>query len=175
MVGDFEAAVDRLQRKICTLAAYMLGDRAEADDVTQEVLIKMWSHWKRLERESLQAWALRVTRNACIDRLRTRSRRRRHEAARTAEGFLERAPDAAPGPAAVVEGIDLGRRLAAELTALAEPYRSIVILREVEGLKYREIAAAMEMPLGTIKVYLHRGRQQLRRRLSCEESHVSRA
>ncbi len=53
----------------------------------------------------------------------------------------------------------------AALGEIREPYRSIVVLREIEDLKYEEIAAALELPLNTIKVYLHRGRRMLRQRL----------
>jgi len=175
MLRGFEAAVERFQRRICTLATYILGDRAEAEDVTQEVLLKMWHHWTKLEKQTLQAWVLRVARNACIDRIRSRARRGRHETGELTEGFLERAADAAPGPAALAEGVDLRRRIVDELTRLAEPYRSIVILREVEGLKYQEIAEAMEMPVNTVKVYLHRGRLRLRQELSQERSYAARA
>lgn len=175
MLGEFEVAVERFQRRVCTLAAYILADRAEAEDVTQEVLLKMWHHWRKLDGDTLQAWLMRVTRNACIDRLRSRTRRGRNETAEISEGFLERAPDAAPDPAAVTEGADLGRRIAAELSQLAEPYRSIIILREIQGLKYQEIADALELPLNTVKVYLHRGRLRLRERLGGEEPNAARA
>ena len=69
------------------------------------------------------------------------------------------------GPERQAEAADFRRHLEEALRDVAEPYRSIVILREIEQLQYEEIATAMAMPLNTVKVYLHRGRRMLRTKL----------
>jgi RNA polymerase sigma-70 factor (ECF subfamily) len=78
---------------------------------------------------------------------------------------MERAASPMPGPAALAETADFEAHVKEALRDLPEPYRSIVILREIQDLKYEEIGAALEMPLNTVKVYLHRGRRKLRDRL----------
>ncbi|HVT18933.1 MAG TPA: sigma-70 family RNA polymerase sigma factor [Thermoanaerobaculia bacterium] len=69
---DFEAAVRRHQRRVYTFARYLLASREEAEDVTQEVLLRLWRHGESLDPEMLTGWLLRVTRNACFDLLRRR-------------------------------------------------------------------------------------------------------
>lgn len=161
--GEFQELVRQHRDRIYTFAFYSLKNREDAEDVTQEVLIRLWKHWRRLEGEHLRAWIVRVTRNACVDSVRRRQTRGRHEAGGDEE--IERAPDEAADPARHAEDADFRRRLEAALRALSEPYRSIVILREVQGLAYDEIAAAVDKPLNTVKVYLHRGRKMLREQL----------
>lgn len=162
--GDFQELVRRHRDGIYTFAFYSLKNREDAEDVTQEVLIRLWNHWRRLEGDHLKAWIVRVTRNACVDAVRRRQTRRRHESA-TEDDEIDRAPGEGPDPERVAEAADFRRRLEAALARLAEPYRSIVILREVQGLAYDEIAAAVDKPLNTVKVYLHRGRKMLREEL----------
>ena len=160
-----ESAALRHQRRIFSFAYHLLSDREEAQDVTQEVLVKLLSHRPRVEPERLGPWLLRVTRNACYDLLRKR-RVRRGGGSQEVDGedALE-IPDAAPDPRMRAEAAQFRRRLTAELGRLGEPYRSVVILREIEGLPYQEIADALEMPLNTVRVVLHRGRLKLRERL----------
>jgi RNA polymerase sigma-70 factor (ECF subfamily) len=169
--GDFQELVRRHRDRIYTFAFYSLKNREDAEDVTQEVLIRLWKHWQRLEGDHLQAWIVRVTKNACVDAVRRRQTRRRLES--TGEGDeVERAPDDAADPARDAAGADFRRRLESALAALAEPYRSIVILREIQGLAYDEIAAAVDKPLNTVKVYLHRGRRMLRDELREEPAYA---
>jgi RNA polymerase sigma factor (sigma-70 family) len=165
MTTGIEEVVQRYQRRVFTFARYFLGQREEAEDVTQEVLIRLWRNADGLDAERLGAWLLRVTRNACYDRL----RQRRTAAAVVApdldpEVAEETAMSAslAPDPAALAESAEFKRHLLAALGRLEEPYRSILILREVEDLKYQEISDALDLPLNTVRVYIHRGRQRLR-------------
>jgi len=169
----FEAAVERHQRRVFTLAWYLLSDREEAEDVTQEVLIRMWRSGGRVAPERLESWLLRVTRNASYDRLRSR-----RSAARLFA--TEPAPEAAPGvvadgpdPERVVGGFEMRRQLCAALGELREPAKSIVILREIQGLSYQQIAEVLELPLSTVRVSLHRGRRRLRGLLREVYPHVS--
>lgn len=175
MVSSFEAAVERHQRKVYTFASYYLGNPAEAEDITQEVLVRMWRQWSKLDGERLGPWLLRVTRNACYDLLRRRRSAAKlfvlePETRETEEGFdllpaVEAASDDGPDPEARAEGSDFRHHLRRALDQLGEPFRSIVILREIQGFKYREISDALDLPLNTVRVYLHRGRRRLREQL----------
>jgi len=163
--GEFQDLVSRHRDRIYTFAFYSLKNREDAEDVTQEVLIRLWKHWQRLDDEFLTAWILRVTRNACCDVVR---RRRTHQGKigdNPHEPEIESMASRDPDPHREAEAADFRRRLRAALRTLPEPHRSIVILREIQGLKYDEIAAAVGKPLNTIKVYLHRGRKLLREQL----------
>lgn len=162
---DFDRAVASHQRRVFTLAAYLLSSRVEAEDVTQEVFVKLWHSGDPIPPARIEAWLLRVTRNACFDQLRRRRWQRRRFTAVTAGDPLMEAPSGAPGPEVVAAASELGRRVLEELGRLGEPQRSIVILRHVEGLSCREIGEVVEMTEGSVRVALHRARRRLRDQL----------
>jgi RNA polymerase sigma factor (sigma-70 family) len=158
---DLEMAVARYQRRIYTFAHYFLGNWQEAEDVTQEVLLRLWRRGGAIEAAGLLPWLLRVTRNACYDLL----RRRRPGFALSspeADSAAQRVPDGTPGPEAAAAATEARDRVRGALRRLPEPYRSAVILREVQGLSYQEIGEALDIPLNTVRVHIHRGRQKLR-------------
>lgn len=161
---QFEQLVHQYQDRVYGFACYFLGDREAAQDVTQEVLIRLWRHRGEVDGDRALGWLMRVARNACID---VHRKRRSTRAVMTVDtdGVLDAAGDA-ESPAEATEAHDFQRHLRRALDALADPYRSIVILREVQDMKYEEISGAMNLPLNTVKVYLHRGRKMLREQLS---------
>lgn len=152
------------QHRIFGFAFYLLTDREEAEDVTQEVLLRLWDHRSDVEEERALAWLLRVTRNACIDEMRKRAHFRK--LVEVDSDALERVSGDSLPPDACAEQADFQERLEDTLCRLQEPHRSIVILREIQDMKYEEIAEALDLPLNTVKVYLHRGRKFLREQLS---------
>lgn len=168
----FEAAVARHQRRVFSFAHYFLGNPSEAEDVVQEVLLRLWQNWHKLDTERLEPWLTRVTRNACYDLLRKRRSTSRYMAPDTDDDVTDRAPSNRPSPEAKAEASDFRKHLLAALRKLDEPMRSILILREIQGLKYQEIADILEMPINTVRVYLHRGRQRLRKQLGRVYDHV---
>ena len=165
MVSGFEAAVERHQRKVYTFARYYLGQAEEAEDITQEVFLKLWRHRRQIDAGGERAWLLQVTRNACLDRLRRRQSAARLFARDDEEPAVERVSAVEPGPEARAAAADFGRHLSDALERLTDPMKSIVILREIEGLKYQEISDVLGVPLNTVRVYLHRGRSRLRQQL----------
>ncbi|HEX9942978.1 MAG TPA: sigma-70 family RNA polymerase sigma factor [Thermoanaerobaculia bacterium] len=166
MLSAFEDTAQKYRRRVYSFARYLLSNREEAEDVTQEVLLRLWRHQNGLDEERLGAWLLRVTRNACYDLL----RKRRSDASLAPGASLDdeaaqEVASAEPGPQAQAEAADFRRRLLAALSELGEPYKSVVILREVQGLPHREIGEALGIPEVTVRVHLHRGRRKLRERL----------
>jgi RNA polymerase sigma-70 factor (ECF subfamily) len=165
----FEAQVRRHRDAVYRLACSLLEDRAEAADVTQEVLVKLWHYRGELEDGRTRAWLLRTARNACLDALRHRAVRRDVLTVHT-DG-VARAADDTPGPADHAEAADVHRHLWRALRALDEPYRSLVILRETQGLSYDELADVLDLSMSQVKVYLHRARRRLRHHLSNVTDH----
>ncbi len=167
MLTAFDDTAHRHRGRVYSFARYLLSNREEAEDVTQEVLLRLWRHQDGVEEERLGAWLLRVTRNACYDLL----RRRRADATQpgmAASLEVEEARELAsaePDPRAQAEAAEFRRRLLAALDELGEPYKSVIILREVQGLAHREIGEALGIPEATVRVHLHRGRKKLRERL----------
>lgn len=134
----------------------------DAADVTQDTLVKVWRNGEVVPADRRRAWCARVARNAALDHLRRRACR----------PHVPADPDRIPEPTSThplpdidAEGAEFRRHLDNALDELDEPYRSIVVLREVEGLAYQEIADALDLPLGTMKVYLHRAKKRLRQAL----------
>lgn len=158
----FEAEVGEHQRRLYGFAYYHLRDEDDAQDVVQETFVRLWSHRSRVQRETSAAWLTRVCRNACIDRL--RKRKTRNEVS-TEVDLLS---NGETGADERMHRSDVHGRALALLDELDEPFRSLVILRDIQDLSYEEIATAMELPMTTVKVYLHRARKRLRMRLMSE-------
>lgn len=165
MLGDFQQAVEKHKDRIFTFAYYYLGNREQAEDVSQEVLIRLWRHWQELDTDAVPAWLTTVTRNACFDALR-KKKRLAEKSTDSEQDDMARIETEHPDPERLARSEELRRRIEAALLQLDEPYRSIVVLREIQERSYREISDALAMPLNTVRVYLHRGRRRLREQLS---------
>ncbi len=173
MTKKFRSVADQHRHRVYTFAYYSLRNREEAEDVTQEVLVRMWKNWEELNEATLPAWINRVTRNACIDAVRRRrAYRSRVVASGDGEDLVE-GISIEPGPDATAEASELRETIQGALATLQEPYRSIVILREIQDMKYEEISENLELPLNTVKSYLHRGRRMLREKLTGTLDHES--
>lgn len=169
----FDAAVKEHSGRVYTFAAYLLGDAAEAEDIAQEVLIKLWKKGADIRPDRVRAWLLQVTRNACIDQLRRRSRSAQVIPIQPdPNGVPEPAGDA-PDPERIATGSQLGRRIQSALAKLTENGRGVVVLREIQGLSYAEISEVMDMSIGSVRVTLHRARRRLRKLLEEVDPHVA--
>lgn len=164
----FERAVHDHTRRVHSHAVWILRDPEEARDVAQEALLTLWRHRDTVAEAAAGSWLVRTTYRLCIDRL--RSRAVRAEAARTAQGEQDPSEpggaDPAPGPERLAASARLGERLEHALRNLSARDRALVLLREVEGFSYEELAGMLGLPLGTLKAALHRSREKLREALS---------
>jgi RNA polymerase sigma-70 factor (ECF subfamily) len=155
--GDRDA-LDQLLRRhvdmIHAVCARITGNPADAADAAQEALIAIVRGLPRFdERASVRTWMYRVTTNACLDELRRRGRR----AVPTAAETFER-PDDRPGLAA---GVADRLTIDAALTRIPAEFRVAVVLRDVQGMDYAQIADALDVPLGTVRSRIARGRAAL--------------
>ncbi len=157
----FERAALQHRDRIHSYAVLMLRDVEEARDVSQEALVKLWQHHKKVDDQGAGMWLTRTTHNLCIDRIRKRKVRAEVDNEKT----LPVQPDTAPGPGTLAESSELGRIISTALHELAPTDRAVVVMREVQGLAYDEIAHALNVPLGTLKARLYRARERLRARL----------
>jgi len=139
------------------VARQVTGNDADAADAAQDALVRVWRKGSEIPEDRRRAWCARVSRNAALDLLRRRSVR-----PAPAYGEWVEPADASAQTNQRAESNEIRSRIELALRQLDEPYRSIVVLREIEGLAYAEIADALELPLNTLKVYLHRARKQLR-------------
>jgi len=158
MSRTFHQLVDEYQDQAWTLARYLLKDPSEAEDACQEAFVKLWHKQDSIDPEKIRPWLMKVTRNGCLDRL-----RRRHPTEELQEWHQ---PDAAPDPMQGLHQQELGARLKDTINGLREPYRSLVVLRDVHQHSYEEVGAVLELSISQVKTYLHRARKQLREQLA---------
>jgi len=152
-------------RRIFTLAYRFAGRVDEAEDLTQEVFVKVYQTLDRYREGegSFNAWIMAVARNHAIDHY----RRRRSDALRKAEEpeVLDRMASDDEGALRGLEAEERVRLLHRGLQALPEELRVPLILCDLQGLPYGEIAQILEIPLGTVKSRINRGRLELAKRL----------
>jgi RNA polymerase sigma factor (sigma-70 family) len=162
--GDLEAyngLVVHYQGLVFSVCLRMLGERTAAEDAAQEAFIAAWRGLASL-RGAFRPWLLRIAANACTDALRRRGRR----SAASLETALEAGVPEPPDPAVLpedraLEG-ELRSRLESALLELPADQRLALVLCDVEGLDYAEIASATRISLGTVKSRISRGRARLR-------------
>jgi len=167
--GD-AAAFDRLvgtyANGIYALLHRLVDDAEEARDLTQETFLQAFRSIAAFRGEaSLRTWLYRIAVNQARNRRRWWRRRCRDETISLDEPSGNGVPVAEGDPEQTALQRERERALHAALQALGEPFREVVVLRDIEGLSYEEIAATLEISLGTVKSRLARGRAELRRRL----------
>jgi len=160
----FESLVRRHERRVYRLLLRMLGSPEEAEDATQEAFLSLYRHGRRFRRESrFSTFVYRVAVNAALNRRRSlgRSRARERELAeRAAAG--EDLPSAPRDPERAASGAQVQAQVQEALLRLPSDLRMAVVLYDIEGRAYREIADVLGIPEGTVKSRIHRARNALR-------------
>jgi RNA polymerase sigma-70 factor, ECF subfamily len=172
LAGDreaFTAILERHQRRIFNFVYRMVGDRTTAEDVTQEVFLKAYEALPRFRKAAaFSTWLFRIAHNHCLNVL--KERRREVVMGRPADGSADANPvpqivDPSASAEEVLEQRELQALVHDKLNELTPDYRAILVLRDVQGLSYEEIAAALEIELGTVRSRLHRARGELKEKL----------
>lgn len=164
--GAFTALVDRYERPVFNLLARMVRDRTLAEDLSQDAFVKAFRRLEtyRADQGKFSNWVFKIAHNTTIDHLR-RSRVTTVPIDAGGEGdvdFHSILPDeSSTTPLEGAVRMDLAKALGVAIEQLRPEYREVVVLRHQEGLSYEEIADLTEMPLGTVKTYLHRARKEL--------------
>lgn len=160
--GAFEELVTIYQHRVFGVALRMLGSRAEAEEVAQETFLRAYRALGEFRGEArLATWLYAIASRLCLNRL--ASGPRRHE--RSDEAALLQWPAESPDAAAALERTELQAALHEAVAALPEERRIVVILRDLEGLAYEEIAEVLGLPLNTVRTRLHRARLDLQAKL----------
>jgi RNA polymerase sigma-70 factor (ECF subfamily) len=157
----FAELVRAYQDRVFNLTFRMLGNRQEAEDLAQEIFVSLHGALDGFRGDSrLSTWIFRVTRNHCLNRLKYLTRRERGRSSELSQvpesSFSPSDDDVSPDEAIEAKERRLLVRKAME--ALDEEHRVLVVLRDIEGLSYDEIAAITDQPEGTVKSRLHRAR-----------------
>lgn len=158
MISDYQQAIDLHRKRVFSFASYSLRAKEDAEDVTQEVFIKLWQHWQKIDHKKLGAWLMRVAHNAVIDHV-----RRQKPQQTNLDQYAEVDEQAArSGDLNPLDRRQLKEALQVAIKALDDPFRSIIIMRDVQGLSYADIQSSLDISESQVKVYLHRGRRKLR-------------
>lgn len=148
----------------------MVRDRETAEDLAQDTFVRVLNHIDRYRPEfKFSSWLFKIANNLTIDHLRKRqldtiSIEGSPHAATTAEAEATSVDVRSQGesPLEEIESRELGSAIERAIAHLRPEYRSCILLRHVEGRSYEEIAATLDLPLGTVKTYIHRARHELR-------------
>jgi len=154
----FEALVERHRDVVYRVAARIAG-RDNADDVSQDAFLRAFHRLERFRADaSFRAWLLQITHNAAVDHL---SRRRPEPVEVASEEHEATEHEVRRLPAERLESRERIDRLEAKLRVLSPEHRVALVLRDIEGLSYEEIAGITQAPLGTVKTRLFRARRDL--------------
>ncbi len=162
--NTYTKLLEQHRDRVFSYALYALRDREDAEDVTQEVFLRLWRQGDQLELHSSEAWLIRVTNNLCIDCARRRKTVRKHLGRPDTE-TLERLPQQAStwnDPEAALGRSENQRNLLEAMETLPEEARTIMLMHYFQGLRLQDIAGALGKKTSTVKVQIHRARKALR-------------
>lgn len=160
---SWEQIVTDHSAKVYRLAYRLTGNRFDAEDLTQEVFVRVFRSLANFKPGTLDGWLHRITTNLFLDQARRKNRIR-------FDGFTDdaesRLPGRDPGPERSFEFNNLDLDIAAALEEMPPDFRAAVVLCDIEGLSYDEVASALNIKLGTVRSRIHRGRTMLREKLA---------
>jgi RNA polymerase sigma-70 factor (ECF subfamily) len=169
----FRELIRRYERPVFSLIYRMVRDSTVAEDLAQDTFIKVLNHLDKYRPEfKFSSWLFKIANNVTIDHLRRRQLDTvsmdgspHASTAAEAEASSFELADQAESPLDALASRELGSMIEQAIGALRPEYRNCIMLRHVEGRSYEEIAATLDLPLGTVKTYIHRARHQLREAL----------
>jgi len=162
----FEKLVQPLEGRIYAVALRMCGNREDAQDCMQEAMIRIYRALSSFKgQSSFSTWVYRITMNTCLDELRRRKARRSTSLDNLLDSGWSPANETDTPERHAVQS-EQRRTIERAISDLPEDMRSAVILRDIQGLTYDEIASALEVNVGTVKSRISRARERLREKLS---------
>lgn len=173
----YRELVRRYERPVFSLVYRMMRHRERAEDLTQETFVKALNALESYRPDyKFSSWIFKIANNAAIDQLRRKELETLSidgapdaDSADTARESALQLRDAGESPLDELEARELGSAIERAIGQLRPEYRSCIILRHVEGYPYEEIAELLELPLGTVKTYIHRARNELKQVLESQD------
>jgi len=173
-INAFEELIARYERKVFAIAYRFMGNREDASDLAQEAFLKAFQSIQKFRGDaSFSTWIYRIVSNVCKDEL--RKQKRSVQTSLDEEVWLEEGPvtkqikDDKPTPEQVYEQTELKDYLQNLINNLNPEYRMVVILRDIQGYSYEEIAEILGCSLGTVKSRLNRARKALREQIISDD------
>jgi len=164
----FDELVRRYQGKVYTVAYRFMGNHADAGDLAQEAFIRVFQALSSFRGDSSFAtWIYRIASNVCRDELRKQQRQKKVSLDEmiSQNGGSPLLVSGDPSPQEQLERIELRDQVQRHLNELSGDHRLILVMRDIQGLSYEEIASALDCSVGTIKSRLSRARQALKRKV----------
>lgn len=173
-VEAFEQLISQHEKTVYNIAYRLTGNHEDASDVAQEAFIRAYSSLPDFRGDSSFAtWLYRIVNNACLDELRKRKRQRVTYIDQTValeDGEVSRQiADPTDGPEEALERVELQRAVQDSIRQLDEEYRIVLVMRELQGYSYNEIADTLGINLGTVKSRLNRARHALKEKFGSLE------
>jgi RNA polymerase sigma-70 factor (ECF subfamily) len=172
---EFEKLVSRTQRQAYNMAYRMTGNRDDAEDLTQEAYLRAYRSFEKYDRAlPFENWFFRILSNLFVDRLRRKPKQTPlslNQSMANADGdddFTLELPDEESNPEIQLMKDVVDERIQKALAAMPEEFRNAVLLCDVEGMSYEEIAQTMGTSIGTVRSRIHRGRLMLRKYMDGE-------
>ena len=159
---SWEEIVRDHSARVYRLAYRLTGNAHDAEDLTQDVFVRVFRSLHKFQPGTFEGWLHRITTNLFLDGAR---RRKKFRFDGLPEGSADRLPSLAPTPAERLADAGLDPDVAAALAALPPDFRAAVVLCDIEGLTYEEIATVLDVKIGTVRSRISRGRAQLREAL----------
>jgi RNA polymerase sigma-70 factor (ECF subfamily) len=168
LAGDqlaWEQIVRQYWRKVFNVAYKFVGKHDEAEDLAQDIFLKIFKSLDTFDRRAnFQTWLISISRNLCIDHYRS-VRKERETIDRDVDAGELAPATAEPGPVAALEQRDRVMLLKQALSSLPDTLRTAVLMRDIQEMSYQEIADKLRLPEGTVKSRINRGRTELARQI----------
>ncbi len=168
----FEELVKRYEQKVYNIAYRMLGNEEDAKDALQDTFLRVFRFIKKFKAESsFYTWLYRITTNVCLTRLKRKTKKEKYtssldESIKVKDEIEREIPDYKYSPELLYERHRMQKVLQVAINELPSDYRSVIVLRDLQGLSNKEVSKALQLSITAVKSRLHRGRVFLRNRLS---------
>jgi RNA polymerase sigma-70 factor (ECF subfamily) len=161
----WDLIVRQYWRKVFNVAYKFVGKHDEAEDLTQDIFLKIFKSLDTFDRRAnFQTWLISISRNLCIDHYRS-VRKERETIDRDVDANELTPASSEPGPVAALEQRDRVTLLRQAMSGLPDTLRTAVMMRDIQELSYQEIADRLRLPEGTVKSRINRGRTELARQI----------